>query len=428
MPCTPVQNNARGGTGPNRTPYSTRANSAPERRGARANNDNGTCAGRTPTADEQLAADLAVGLVDVFPMGEAGNVDRRGRAWGSRLVSSGAGIGSAAGKIERATTFDRASPGWLRPSEGPWYYGDRSTFTVSFWWMPQSVDPAFSAIFGRRGSGFWDFLMYQLAAAPDRPKWQVFNAAFDTTAEVQADPGEVTLGQWHFVRLWFDATATKIGMRINAGPVHEVSVGFLVAWHSASEVRIGCDIPTGYGFTGRVEQFAVWERLLTDAEAAFVFNGGAGRSYPWPLGCTPPTARDALCSGVPSPFDPDADWVNVVRSVSIRHDDSAQRVHFFIPRIIRRADLGANWWQVFWTARVSMRGSDRNPHTTSEDLRTWLTYYATPVWQSGSDTFSGSWTFSTYFQEFGVGQRDFKGWVITPATRTVQLVETTPRS
>jgi hypothetical protein len=91
----------------------------------------------------------------------------------------------------------------------------------------------------------------------------------------------VTGGLWGHVLAWYDATANTLNLQINNGTVASVSDGGFVPPVGADEFRIGYDAAGGNPFTGLIDEVAIWKRLLTPAERASLYNGGAGLTYPF---------------------------------------------------------------------------------------------------------------------------------------------------
>ena len=82
-------------------------------------------------------------------------------------------------------------------------------------------------------------------------------------------------GEWHHVFLWTDGT--KVYAQRDGGTVWEDT---RVSASGANTLSIGRALPSYY-ITGRVDEVAIWDRVLTSDERAELYNAGAGKFYPF---------------------------------------------------------------------------------------------------------------------------------------------------
>lgn len=92
--------------------------------------------------------------------------------------------------------------------------------------------------------------------------------------------GTVTTGTWYCVHFWHDSVNNQIGISVNAGTADTTGYSGGV-YQGTSEFCIGrTSGPTNYHYwDGRIDEVALWSRVLTGAERTELYNGGAGLSY-----------------------------------------------------------------------------------------------------------------------------------------------------
>ncbi len=151
-------------------------------------------------------------------------------------------------------------------------------FTVRLWvymdWSPGILGQSqFSAIRNDFGDQSWELYMTVdgTHAGPMWRVWDTFNTEFNVNPNLFLGPG------WHRIIGWVE-TGVEIGMRIDntwqattamANPIYDpgAATGLYVANGSSS-------------WHDRLDEIAVWDRLLTVAEMLTDWNGGAGTTYP----------------------------------------------------------------------------------------------------------------------------------------------------
>ena len=87
----------------------------------------------------------------------------------------------------------------------------------------------------------------------------------------------IVLGTWYFVQAWHDGVTAVSHIRVNGvedsapAPEHQNTGGAFI---------IGNNGTGNFPFDGVVDEIAIWSRNLTPAERAYLYNAGAGRTYP----------------------------------------------------------------------------------------------------------------------------------------------------
>lgn len=85
-------------------------------------------------------------------------------------------------------------------------------------------------------------------------------------------------GDWHFYRLGIDPGDHKMKLQLDNGTINESGpITFVPTAASSFHLGTASFIPD----TPRLyDEMGIWNRWLSDSEAAFVYNGGAARTFP----------------------------------------------------------------------------------------------------------------------------------------------------
>lgn len=186
----------------------------------------------------------------------------------------------AAGPDFRAGYLQANSNGAVHPS---------GSFSLALWLNFASDLHQQAHILTAISSGndrFWQWDHLDTVNDPARFRFIVRNSAntADTLHELSHVP---TTDTWIFLAVKYDAAAQVIGMSLNGAP-------FGTTAHTGG-LRTGKTFPTCIGKQSgeatsiiagrgqiRKDHLAYWDGYaLTDADISFLYNGGAGRAFPW---------------------------------------------------------------------------------------------------------------------------------------------------
>lgn len=136
-----------------------------------------------------------------------------------------------------------------------------------------------------------DFMAKHLSAGDQRAyrlNIQASNQAFFYvdplgTAIGEASVTATTFGAWaasawHFVIAWHDATANTINIQVDDTGVNSTAFT-LGVFDNTAAFQLGNSGNNEY-HNGRLDEAAVWKRVLTADERSYMYNGGLGRTYP----------------------------------------------------------------------------------------------------------------------------------------------------
>jgi RHS repeat-associated protein len=99
---------------------------------------------------------------------------------------------------------------------------------------------------------------------------------------------DVTTGKWHHVIAWHDSASNTINIQVDNGAVKSApySIG---PTDTTYPFTMGAYSNGATGLDGRVDEAAIYKRILTSSERAWLYNSGAGRAYS-ELTVTPPSS------------------------------------------------------------------------------------------------------------------------------------------
>lgn len=115
-------------------------------------------------------------------------------------------------------------------------------------------------------------------SGPDRFTFFVSSTG-TTSVSVELSSGP-NAAQWYFIIAWHDAAANTINIMVNDDSAQSVAHTLGVR-DGTSSFRMGHDIAASTFMDGRVDSVSIWKELLTAAEKTWLYNGGAGRDYPF---------------------------------------------------------------------------------------------------------------------------------------------------
>ena len=98
--------------------------------------------------------------------------------------------------------------------------------------------------------------------------------------------GETTAAGWHHMVATWDGENLRVYIDGAEDPDGPVGAGGLLDWDPIpTEMTIGAyhDDDEYYGFEGIIDDVAYWNRALTPADVAYLYNGGAGNPVPEPV-------------------------------------------------------------------------------------------------------------------------------------------------
>jgi RHS repeat-associated protein len=105
-----------------------------------------------------------------------------------------------------------------------------------------------------------------------------FRVGNGTTNGVVLSAAAIPTGQWHSVVAWHDSVHDTLNIQVNDGSVSTVSYTG-GAMDTALPMSVGAFADNTYGLSGRVDEVAVYRRVLSGPERSWLYSNGSGRAY-----------------------------------------------------------------------------------------------------------------------------------------------------
>jgi uncharacterized delta-60 repeat protein len=212
-----------------------------------------------------------------FTPANAGLSGFSGRDW---TFNRGPGAISVAGIVGNAAKIDNSatgiSVGLMSLDSTDFSLDHTKGFTLCYWEKPTTTgifNPRLEFIkVSSGGSDFSSTVFNDLIGSAG----VTFN---DGTFNGETLVPTLTIGAWNFIRMWVDPTNLFLKVQVNNGTILTSTRTLGIYHFSAPQVfRM---YPTSLpGRTFTIDELALYEGVLTDAEAAYLWNGGAGKTYP----------------------------------------------------------------------------------------------------------------------------------------------------
>ncbi len=218
---------------------------------------------------------LTDNLVAVWCEAAAPSTDESGA--GEGLTDHGT-VGTTTGTVGTAGVWTTAnSTQYLSHVDDANLSSGDIDFTIAAWIYLTAKTKNYPCIVGKASSdaGTIEYnLLFRTSA-------DTFELTWNTTIEVRSTTfGSPSLNTWYYVVAWHDATANTINICVNAGTADsaadnggtDTNKGFAIG-------TLGEYIDTSSTWDGRLNQVAMWKRVLTAGERTSLYNAGAGLAF-----------------------------------------------------------------------------------------------------------------------------------------------------
>lgn len=199
--------------------------------------------------------------------------------------------GVTTGKIGGARTFTAASSQYAtHVSTSALQFGDFDRSGTC--WVRLSTKGNYQGIFEKGTTGAREAGLYYDYIA-DRISFFVNGGAAEVAADSLGSPSTAT---WYFVYWEHDSANNRIRIRINNGAYDSVShSGGITPGAGAWDIGRLSNNGSPVYWNGSLDQFAVWDRLLSDDEQTVLYNSSSGLALSdWPSGSSTFTGSGAL--------------------------------------------------------------------------------------------------------------------------------------
>lgn len=155
-------------------------------------------------------------------------------------------------------------------------------FAIAFWVFyptPTGNDPQVTATFQWNLSGGGDFMSMAFSHGATAGVIELDLFLNGNPADTLDIADLLAFDTWHFIAIGYDPTTGKLSGSVNGGAVTDSG--------GSNVIAVSAD-PLSYLLLGgsenvRLDEVGVFPHVLSAAQISYLFNGGAGRTYPLSL-------------------------------------------------------------------------------------------------------------------------------------------------
>jgi hypothetical protein len=225
----------------------------------------------------KVPSTLTNGLLAYWALEEASG--SRADSVGSNTLTDVNSVGQASGIIGNAASFVAASNTALTITDNTTLSVGSVSFTISAWFYKNALGSnQFFLSKGTGGGGSTTEYQLNITAT----NLLQFGTSNGTTAVTLNSIGTITASAWHHVVAWYDSGADTINLRLNNAALRSTAALGRGGYDSGGNFSLGrFHALTTVDWDGRIDEVAFWKRTPTTAEQDELWNGGAGKAYPF---------------------------------------------------------------------------------------------------------------------------------------------------
>jgi hypothetical protein len=237
--------------------------------------------GRGMTYQQVQAASLTTNLNGYWDLNETSG--SRADSAGANTLTDNASVTSNPGVTGIATgsaaQFTRANTEYFSKTDNADLSAADVDLTVAGWFYLDSVSTTRYLIAKGSSTVSLSTIDYRIYfSSGGTVNWNVSNGT--TSATVSTAAGSAIANQWYYVVAWHDAVNDQIGISLNnAAAITSAHTGGVNDTTGTFYVGVGPGADVNGLHDGRMDEVAVWKRVLTADERASLYNGGFGRMY-----------------------------------------------------------------------------------------------------------------------------------------------------
>ncbi|MBI3175222.1 MAG: hypothetical protein HYZ25_15965 [Chloroflexi bacterium] len=211
------------------------------------------------------------GLAGWWSLNETSGV--RADSYGSNHLTASGTVNSVTGKQGNAASFSASTPGVLTANDTPQISTGDIDFTLfAHFYLTSSTGS--TVLLNKGQAGYPNIQDYALIQSGTTLIFRVGNGSTNATVTSSS----FTLNAWHTVAAWHDSVNNTINIQVDNGtPVSASYSGG--AMDTTYPLTIGAHVGQSYVFNGRVDEVALYKRVLNTNERTWLYNSGNGRTY-----------------------------------------------------------------------------------------------------------------------------------------------------
>lgn len=227
---------------------------------------------------------LKTGLVAYWKLNEASNTSRLDSSGnGNTLTDHGSNVATtASGQLGSGLSLAASTSAYLEVADTNLPHGD-SDLTISTWIWLNSGNAGTYAVVAKNGFSPNLGWIMQYNAGTGRLAWIAsMNGTSAATVCPSFDGATISADAWHHYVVWYRASDDTMGLYID-----NVSRGSCAPGGSFFDQRTNYTVggsplsATPRMWPGKIDEVAIWSRVLSASEVAALYNAKNGVTYPF---------------------------------------------------------------------------------------------------------------------------------------------------
>lgn len=232
---------------------------------------------RFGAAPDPSAISLTNSLTGYFKLDEASG-NRASQVLSATLTDNNSVL-AATGLVVDAALFEASNSEYFTSASLFW----SDDFTLAFWVYPETLSVN-QYLWNQGWGGAIADQSGVYIDTSNRPNFWVSNGLGGGTYNIVTSSTTLSLNTWAFIVVQHDDAGNTVGISVNGGAFQTVATTIEPTFTGANQfvARYGHASNPLY-FDGRVDEMAMWSRLITPTEVTYLYNSGAARTCCNPL-------------------------------------------------------------------------------------------------------------------------------------------------
>jgi hypothetical protein len=191
---------------------------------------------------------------------------------GSNNMTDNGSVGSAVGKVGNAASFDGTN--WLSTSP---LTGITSDLSISLWAYIRSLPDAVGGVIANKNN--WGAIWITRFATTQILGGRIVQSDGTQVSFPGPASAEIPLNTWLHIVLIVDSASLTATLYRDTTAINSLTYDGTIRSVAAGTLKIGLQ-GTEY-IDGLIDEVGIWNRALTAAEIAILYNGGSGITFPF---------------------------------------------------------------------------------------------------------------------------------------------------
>lgn len=215
------------------------------------------------------------GLVSCWDLNEASGTRFQNAGSGSNDLTDNNTVTQNTGLVGNAAQFTAANLETLSKADNASLDPGTNSFTATLWVYFDSFESANVTILSKYGAAGNRSYIIEHTFGSNRMNFSVSSDGTALHTVTANNFGAVPLSTWTFVAVWYDASNSQIGIRVNNSTPNTTSHSGGI-YDGNAAFKLGAYL-TEY-MSGRIDTTNYWSRLLNSSEIDWLYNSGSGRA------------------------------------------------------------------------------------------------------------------------------------------------------